>query len=211
MKDTIAHKYSSRPSAIQRAGHAASSEMLDRQSRLAQAAPRAASHAKLQILANNSPAVQRLATLQRQMNAGQRAGPLSIQRVEEEDLMQGKMIQWVEAAGSSASGGQPAPLRSGIESLSGMSIEGVQVHRNSGAPAQVGAHAYAQRRDIHLGPGQERHMPHEAWHVAQQAQGRVKPTMQAKGVAINDDTGLEREADVMGAKAMSLPTSKLAD
>jgi hypothetical protein len=61
--------------------------------------------------------------------------------------------------------------------------------------------AYAQGAEIHLGPGQERHLPHEAWHVVQQKQGRVKPTLQTKGVPINDDSGLEREADVMGDKA----------
>jgi len=63
--------------------------------------------------------------------------------------------------------------------------------------------AYAQGKDIHVGPGQEQHLPHEAWHVVQQAQGRVRPTMQMKGAAINDDTGLEAEADVMGAKVTS--------
>ena len=46
----------------------------------------------------------------------------------------------------------------------------------------------------------------------QQAQGRVKPTMQMKaGVAVNDDVGLETEADVMGARAASgitQPTQK---
>jgi hypothetical protein len=36
----------------------------------------------------------------------------------------------------------------------------------------------------------------------QQKQGRVKPTIQARGVTINDDEGLEREADVMGARAL---------
>ena len=37
----------------------------------------------------------------------------------------------------------------------------------------------------------------------QQKQGRVKPTMQMKGkVYANDDAGLEKEADVMGAKAL---------
>jgi hypothetical protein len=57
--------------------------------------------------------------------------------------------------------------------------------------------------DIHLGPGQEKHLPHEAWHVVQQKQGRVKPTIQMKGkVNINDDIGLEKEADVMGLKAI---------
>ena len=46
--------------------------------------------------------------------------------------------------------------------------------------------------------GREQHLAHEAWHVVQQKQGRVKPTLQMKGVAINDDGGLEREADHMG-------------
>ncbi|PTS87754.1 hypothetical protein DBR17_05425 [Sphingomonas sp. HMWF008] len=41
-------------------------------------------------------------------------------------------------------------------------------------------------------------MPHEAWHVVQQAEGRVSPTIELGGTAINDDTGLEREADRMG-------------
>ncbi|MDQ7084094.1 MAG: DUF4157 domain-containing protein [Sulfurovum sp.] len=81
----------------------------------------------------------------------------------------------------------------------------VNVHYNSSKPAQLNAHAYAQGTDIHLGSGQEKHLPHEAWHVVQQKQGRVKATTQMKGmVAINDDVGLEREADVMGAKALQM-------
>ena len=81
-------------------------------------------------------------------------------------------------------------------------MDGVNVDYNSPQPAQLNALAYAQGRDIHVAPGQERHLPHEAWHVVQQAQGRVKPTMQLKdGVPVNDDEGLEHEADVMGAKA----------
>jgi hypothetical protein len=67
----------------------------------------------------------------------------------------------------------------------------------------VGALAYAQGNDIHLGPGQERHLPHEAWHVVQQRQGRVQPTTSVAGVAVNDDPALEHEADTMGGKALS--------
>jgi hypothetical protein len=100
--------------------------------------------------------------------------------------------------------GLPDNLKSGMENLSGMSLDDVKVHRNSDQPAQLQAHAYAQGTDIHLGPGQEKHLPHEAWHVVQQKQGRVQPTTQLKGkVNINDDAGLEKEADVMGAKAAS--------
>jgi len=99
--------------------------------------------------------------------------------------------------------GLPDNLKSGIENLSGMSMDGVKVHYNSSQPAQLNALAYAQGTDIHVAPGQEKHLPHEAWHVVQQAQGRVRPTMQMKDrVPINDDAGLEREADLMGGKAL---------
>ena len=82
-------------------------------------------------------------------------------------------------------------------------MDAVAVHRNSREPAQLGALAYARGTDIHLGPGQEKHLPHEAWHVVQQAQGRVRPTRQMKaGVPINDDRALELEADLMGARAV---------
>ncbi len=83
----------------------------------------------------------------------------------------------------------------------------VSVHYNSRRPAQIGALAYTQGSDIHIGPGQERHLPHESWHVVQQKQGRVRPTLQAKGLEINDERGLEREADVMGEKAARLGES----
>jgi len=99
--------------------------------------------------------------------------------------------------------GLPDTLKSGVENLSGLSMDNVRVHYNSGKPAQMQAHAYTQGTDIHVAPGQEKHLPHEAWHVVQQAQGRVQATKQLKGVGLNDDAALEREADVMGARAMS--------
>ena len=81
----------------------------------------------------------------------------------------------------------------------------VNVHYNSPEPAKLNAHAYAQGNDIHVGAGQEKHVPHEAWHVAQQKQGRVQPTKQLKSkVNINDDANLEREADVMGQKSLQV-------
>jgi len=101
--------------------------------------------------------------------------------------------------------GLPDTLKSGIENLSGISMDDVKVHRNSDKPAQLNAHAFAQGTDIHLGAGQEKHLPHEAWHVVQQKQGRVQPTKQLKGkVNVNDDAGLEKEADVMGNKALQM-------
>ena len=101
--------------------------------------------------------------------------------------------------------GLPDNLKSGIESLSGHSMDDVKVHYNSSQPAQLNAHAFAQGSDIHLGSGQEKHLAHEAWHVVQQKQGRVQANRQMKGeVNINDNEGLEHEADVMGEKALQM-------
>ncbi|MCB1937011.1 MAG: DUF4157 domain-containing protein [Nitrosomonas sp.] len=129
-----------------------------------------------------------------------------VQRVEEDELVQGKFetAQLTEVpAAKQNNTGLPDNLKSGIEHLSGMSMDNVKVHYNSSQPEQLNAHAYAQGTDIHLAPGQEKHLPHEAWHVVQQAQGRVKPTMQMAGQQVNDDESLEAEADVMGERAVS--------
>ena len=97
----------------------------------------------------------------------------------------------------------PDNVKHGVESLSGISMDDVKVHYNSAKPAQLNAHAYAQGTDIHIASGQEKHLPHEAWHVVQQKQGRVRPTTMMKAkVPINDDAGLEKEADAMGARAL---------
>ncbi len=104
--------------------------------------------------------------------------------------------------------GLPDKLKAGMENNSGMPLDDVKVHRNSEKPAQLQAHAYAQGTDIHLGPGQEKHLPHELGHVVQQKQGIVKPTTQQNGAAINDDKGLEKNADTLGAKALQ-PTAQL--
>jgi hypothetical protein len=100
--------------------------------------------------------------------------------------------------------GLPGNIKSGVEGLSGMSMDDVKVHRNSSKPAEIQAHAYAMGNDIHVAPGQEKHLPHEAWHVVQQKQGRVQANMQLKGgVNVNADQSLEQEADVMGSKAIA--------
>ncbi|MHC1757841.1 MAG: DUF4157 domain-containing protein [Methanosarcina sp.] len=131
---------------------------------------------------------------------------------EEEEPLQGKMIGTIQRqeipeeeeplqTKKENNTGMPNNLKAGVESLSGIDMSDVRVHYDSDKPAKVEALAYTQGTNIYVAPGQERHLPHEAWHVVQQIHGRVKPTMQAKGVSINDDATLEREADVMGAKA----------
>ena len=150
--------------------------------------PQAAAPEKLQELSNSSPRAAQLrsyaamanhATVQRQADAP-------------------------ACASCANKTGMPDQLKAGVESLSGLSMEHVKVHYNSALPAQLNSHAYAQGNQIHLGPGQTRHLPHEAWHVVQQAQGRVASTLQMRnGVQINDDQGLEHEADVMGDRALN--------
>ncbi|MGY0615925.1 eCIS core domain-containing protein [Vibrio sp. FJH11] len=98
--------------------------------------------------------------------------------------------------------GLPDNLKSGMESLSGKSLDHVKVHYNSSKPAAVQAHAYAQGSDIHLASGQEKHLPHELGHVVQQMEGRVKPTTSVGGMAVNDNPSLENEATEMGNRAI---------
>jgi hypothetical protein len=178
--------------------------------------------ASLQAAADGSAAQRRLSGLQDSaiqrmedeelLQGKARAGGLDgpVQRLEEEEMLQGKAdvgglaavtAQRQSGDAGAAQGGLPGGLRSGIENLSGVDMSDVRVHYNSSKPAQLNAHAYAQGRDIHVASGQEKHLGHEAWHVVQQKQGRVRPTMELGGVGINDDPGLEQEADRMGDKA----------
>ncbi|WP_208449068.1 DUF4157 domain-containing protein [Burkholderia gladioli] len=99
--------------------------------------------------------------------------------------------------------GLPDALKHGVERLAGVDLSRVRVHYRSAEPARFDALAYAFGSEIHLAPGQERHLPHETWHLAQQAQGRVAPTVQWKReVPGNEDAALEREADRMGEAAL---------
>ncbi len=124
--------------------------------------------------------------------------PLQRLAEDEDEPLQGKFEEPVQKRNET---GLPDHLKTGIEALSGYSLDDVRVHYDSDRPATVQALAYTQGTDIHVAPGQERHLPHEAWHVAQQMAGRVQPTTEIDGVPVNDSVELEREADAMGAKA----------
>ncbi len=116
------------------------------------------------------------------------------------------------AASTPASGGPGSPLpdrlRAQMESSMGTDFSSVRVHEGPRA-SSIGALAYTQNTDIHFAPGQydpasqggQELIGHELAHVVQQAQGRVAPTAQAKGAAINNEPALEREADEVGTKA----------
>ena len=68
--------------------------------------------------------------------------------------------------------GQPLPpnLQHELEVRSGASLDGYRVHYRSALPSHLDAVAYTRGTDIHIGFGQENHLPHEAWHVVQQKQ-----------------------------------------
>ena len=56
-------------------------------------------------------------------------------------------------------------------------------------PADLQAHAFTQGTDVHLTSAQEKHLPHEAWHVVQQKQGRVKETLQYRCITGGNNIG----------------------
>ena len=117
---------------------------------------------------------------------------------EDDELMQGKFETPEQKRNET---GMSDNLKAGIEDLSGFAMDDVRVHYYSPEPATVQALAYTQGTDIYVAPGQEQHLPHEAWHVAQQMAGRVEPTTEVSGLPVNDCIELEHEADVMGARA----------
>ena len=162
-----------------------------------------------QVMRMSEPTVQRQPLEEEELIQTKLIIQRQTEEEEEEEVLQGKFSPsevpaQIEGDGGEAENrtGMPRPLKAGLEAFSGMDLSGIRVHTNSSKPAQLNALAYTQGHDIHVGPGQEKHLPHEGWHAVQQMQGRVKPTMQAKGVSINDNAGLEREADEMGEKAL---------
>lgn len=101
--------------------------------------------------------------------------------------------------------GIPTQMKLDFERRSGLSFDDVRVHYNSDKPARLGALAYTQGTQIHVGPGQERSLPHELGHVIQQKAGRVRPTRWIGGLPVNDQPELEREADLAPVQCMPAP------
>lgn len=102
--------------------------------------------------------------------------------------------------------GIPNGLKMRFENLSGFSFDDVRVKYNSDKPAQLHALAYTQGNQVHIGPGQEKHLGHELGHVVQQRQGRVNPTSYIGAIKLNDNAVLEKEADSISAMT-SVPAS----
>lgn len=105
-----------------------------------------------------------------------------------------------------SSGGTSLPdyLREKFEKKSGLPMDDVRVHYNSDKPAELGALAYTQGMDVHIGPGQEEHLEHELVHVVQQKQGIVQPTSSQSGILLNSSPNLEKDAEA-GRVLASIP------
>ncbi|MCC5946735.1 MAG: DUF4157 domain-containing protein [Bernardetiaceae bacterium] len=105
--------------------------------------------------------------------------------------------------------GLPEQVQTKMESAFNTSFSDVKIHTNSSKASDIGAQAFTQGNNVHFAQAKfnpssqsgQQLIGHELSHVVQQREGRVKPTTQMKGVAINNDSSLEREADVQGAKA----------
>lgn len=96
--------------------------------------------------------------------------------------------------------GIPAQMKWDLEARSGLSLDDVRVHYHSDKPAGLGALAYTQGTQVHIGPGQEGHLRHELGHVVQQKLGLVRPNARIPGgPALNTEEALERQADAIGA------------
>ena len=91
--------------------------------------------------------------------------------------------------------GIPTQMKLDFERRSGLSFDDVRVHYNSDKPRKIGALAYTQGNQVHVGPSQERHLRHELGHVVQQKQGIVRPTAWVSGLLVNNSNVLELQAD----------------
>lgn len=126
---------------------------------------------------------------------------------DDDELLQGKFETAQRQTENQT--GIPDTVKQRMEDSFGTDFSSVRVHPDSSKAPDVGALAYTQGTDIHFAPGQfkpdssagQQLLGHELTHVVQQAEGRVQPTTEIGGLAVNDDVSLEHEADVLGAKA----------
>jgi murein DD-endopeptidase MepM/ murein hydrolase activator NlpD len=110
---------------------------------------------------------------------------------------------------SGGGGALPGDVLAEMGSMFGHDFSSVRVRTDASASA-LGALAYTAGTDIAFQPGHydpsgasgRELLAHELAHVVQQAHGRVAGTAMVGDVAINDDHGLEHEADAAAARVV---------
>jgi len=173
--------------------------------------------------ANNSAKTEKQSQRDAKPTAAQRAGSDILANV---DLL----LSMQSAAGNQATqstmqrkqrdvattGRMPLEVQHQMEEALGGDFSDVTIYPNSDKATNVGALAYTQGTEIHFAPGQynpdsyegKELLGHELTHVMQQKAGRVTPTGKiGRDTLINDDQGLEMEAEQMGKKAALAATS----
>jgi hypothetical protein len=103
----------------------------------------------------------------------------------------------------------PKAVQAQMEDSLGADFTGVKIVPESAAAPRIRANAFTQAETVHFAPGKydpasaagKELIGHELAHVVQQRQGRVRPSFQGQGLAINTDRGLETEADRLGKAA----------
>ena len=113
---------------------------------------------------------------------------------------------------SSSSSGMPDETLNKMSSSFGTDFSDVNIHSDSKSATDAGALAYTQGNDIHFAPGQydpssqsgQELLGHELTHVQQQREGRVQANNEVNGMPLNDDKGLEAEADEGGRMAVQM-------
>ena len=103
----------------------------------------------------------------------------------------------------------PNDVKGQMENSFGTDFSDVKIHTNSEKASKIGAHAFTQGNNVHFAQGKfdpstksgKQLLGHELSHVVQQKNGQVKPNIQMKGMAINNEDKHESEADKQGALA----------
>lgn len=106
----------------------------------------------------------------------------------------------------------PEDLQSKMEDSFGQDFSIVNIQKNSQEAVDLNARAFTKGDSIHFAPGEfnpnsekgKNLIGHEFAHVTQQRNGVVKPTIvMGKGLILNDNEELEREADNFGKMAVT--------
>jgi hypothetical protein len=163
--------------------------------------------AQINKLPQNSGLKTRL-VLQRKNARGQIVGPQNKQTPAQKPTVDLGIDSSINALKGS---GHPLPdsVREFFEPRFVGDFTRVRVHTNERAATTVNAldaRAFTVGHDVAFAAGQyspgttqgRELLGHELTHVMQQQEGRVKPTFQTGGLPINDEIGLESEADRMG-------------
>ena len=103
--------------------------------------------------------------------------------------------------------GKPLPnkLLFAAKSLTGLSLENVDVIYDSPKTEQYQSDGFVKNNEIHLAKGNKGLIGHETWHMIQRIQNRVRTGEKTNPhFTINKNKNLENEAHIMGDKLMRM-------